>query len=227
MCIQRRAVSSSIRTLATTASPSPIASTSAAGASAVPHRPRLERLRAESAQIDDFLGPDPISNSPRERIVFAKNKTCAVSHYLWTCLSCTVRADDAPTVLGCRATSRPRSPPRPATTRSSKICVDSSCTPCAKRRAAPTSDNAGVVTRETQLQPSWSVRAILETVARKSVGHADKAYLSRSRSSWETRALVAADSAPSKHPALRHLSMCTSRRTRQRRSRDGASDTSS
>ena len=75
-CHQRRAVSSSIRTLATTASPSPIASTSAAGANAVPHRPRLEKLRAESAQIDDFLGPDPISNSPRERIVFAKNKTC-------------------------------------------------------------------------------------------------------------------------------------------------------
>lgn len=36
----------------------------------------MEKLRAESAQIDDFLGPDPISNSPRERIVFAKNKTC-------------------------------------------------------------------------------------------------------------------------------------------------------
>lgn len=75
-CTQRRAVSSSIRTLATTASPSPIASTSAA---AVPHRPRLEKLRAESAQIDDFLGPDPTSNSPRERIVFAKNKTCVLS----------------------------------------------------------------------------------------------------------------------------------------------------
>merc|ERR1711890_101197 len=82
--VPRRAVSSSIRTLATTASPSPIASTSAAGASAVPHRPRLERLRAESAQIDDFLGPDPISNSPRERIVFAKNKTPRLPSYLKT-----------------------------------------------------------------------------------------------------------------------------------------------
>ncbi|GAA5972344.1 hypothetical protein JCM8115_001261 [Rhodotorula mucilaginosa] len=82
--VPRRAVSSSIRTLATTASPSPIASTSAAGASAVPHRPRLERLRAESAQIDDFLGPDPISNSPRDRIVFAKNKTPRLPSYLKT-----------------------------------------------------------------------------------------------------------------------------------------------
>jgi len=69
---QRRAVSSSVRGLATTSSPPPLASTStAAQGAAVPHRPRLDALRAEQASIDDFLGDQPGPS----KVVFTKNKT--------------------------------------------------------------------------------------------------------------------------------------------------------
>lgn len=63
---QRRAV----RTFATE-----IASTSAA-----PRRPRLEALRAQAAQIDDFLGPDP---PVKEKVVFTKNNAFVPSSLLF------------------------------------------------------------------------------------------------------------------------------------------------
>lgn len=73
---QRRAVSSSVRSLATTSSPPPIASTSAAAATAAqPHRPRLDALRAEQATIDDFVGDQSGPSLVRDKVVFTKNKT--------------------------------------------------------------------------------------------------------------------------------------------------------
>ncbi|GAA5927788.1 hypothetical protein JCM3775_006080 [Rhodotorula graminis] len=83
--VTRRAVSSSVRSLATTSSPPPIASTSAAAATAAqPHRPRLDALRAEQATIDDFVGEQSGPSLVRDKVVFTKNKTTRLPRYLKT-----------------------------------------------------------------------------------------------------------------------------------------------
>ncbi|BGP39047.1 hypothetical protein JCM10450v2_003004 [Rhodotorula kratochvilovae] len=79
--VTRRAVSSSVRSLATTASPPPIASTSTG---AQPSRPRLEALRAQQASIDDFLGDAAGPSAQPERVVFTKNKQPRLPRYLKT-----------------------------------------------------------------------------------------------------------------------------------------------
>ncbi|GAA5927630.1 lipoate synthase [Sporobolomyces koalae] len=81
MTAARRAIPQ-IRSLATAATSSPIASTSTG---ARPHRPRLEALRAETLEIDDFLGSGPIEK--KERVVFAKNaSTPRLPKYLKTAI---------------------------------------------------------------------------------------------------------------------------------------------
>ncbi|GAA5854586.1 hypothetical protein JCM8547_004898 [Rhodosporidiobolus lusitaniae] len=69
--LPRRVALSSIRTFATE-----IASSSTA-----PRRPRLEKLRAEAPEIDDFLGGPLVE---KERVVFTKNKTPRLPSYLKT-----------------------------------------------------------------------------------------------------------------------------------------------
>ncbi len=64
--LQRRAVTQ-FRSLATAAT-----STSASGA-ATPHRPRLEALRQEGLEIDDFLGSGSPIEKSQERVLFSKN----------------------------------------------------------------------------------------------------------------------------------------------------------
>ncbi|BGP07167.1 hypothetical protein JCM10049v2_002997 [Rhodotorula toruloides] len=73
----RRTVAASVRTLATAVSPQP-------STSATPHRPRLEKLRQDTAQIDDFLTTEPAPASARGRVSFAKNKTPRLPDYLKT-----------------------------------------------------------------------------------------------------------------------------------------------
>ncbi|KAK4334331.1 Lipoyl synthase, mitochondrial [Rhodotorula toruloides] len=75
--LPRRTVAASVRTLATAVSPQP-------STSATPHRPRLEKLRQDTAQIDDFLTTEPAPASARGRVSFAKNKTPRLPDYLKT-----------------------------------------------------------------------------------------------------------------------------------------------